>query len=91
LDFNQGFERRIQIRHAQVDELGKFCEELFVELFVCLLGDFGFSFSTGELRYILVRLFDEFLDSRTDGIVVEEFVVSLLDAFVDIGEVGAKT
>jgi hypothetical protein len=56
-----------------------------------LLGDFGFSFSTGELRYILVRLFDEFLDPRTDGIVVEEFVVSLLDAFVDIGEVGAKT
>jgi hypothetical protein len=60
-------------------------------LLVCLLGNFGFSFSAGQFGDIFIGLFDELLDSGTYGIVVEKFVVPFLDALVDIWEVGAET
>lgn len=90
LNLNQSLETGIQVRHAQVDQLGKLGEQLLVELLVGLLGHFGLALGPGQLRRVLVGLFDELLDLGAHGVVVEELVVALFDAFVDVGEVGAE-
>lgn len=90
LDFDEGFKTGVQIRNAKIDKLGEFGEELFVELFVSLLGHFSFSLSAGKFGDILVWLFDQFLDFGAHRIVVKQFVVSFLDALVDVGEIGAE-
>lgn len=81
LDLDQGFEARVQIGHAEIDELGQFVEELIVERFVggaCL---FGFAFGAGEFGGVFVGFFDQFLHPRPCGIVVEEFVVAFFYAY----------
>ena len=90
LDLDQGFKRRVEIWHAQVDELGELGEELVVELLVGLLGEFSVLLGAWQLSGVLVGLLDETLDLSAHGVVVEEFVVALLDAFVDVGEVSAE-
>lgn len=91
LNLDQGLETGIQIWHAQIDELGQFVEELLVELFVCLLCDFGFALCARKFCRVLVGFLDEALDFGAHGVVVEKFVVALFDAFVYVGEVGAET
>lgn len=90
LDFNEGFEARVQIWDAEVDELGQFGKELFVELFVSLFGHVGFSLCAGQFCNVLIRLFDQFLHLGAHGVIVKEFVVTFLDALVDVGEIGAE-
>ena len=76
LDFNQGFEARVQVGHAQIDESGEFLEQLLVEAFVGGAGGFGFAFGAGEFGGVLVGFFGEFFHSGSRGVVVEEFVVA---------------
>lgn len=90
LDFNESFETRIKVGHTQIDELGQFIKQLFVELFVCLLSDFGFALGSGQFCSVLVGLFDETLYFGAHCVVVEEFVIALFDTFVDVWEVGAE-
>jgi hypothetical protein len=90
LDFDERFERRIEVWDAEIDELGEFGEELFVELLVGLLCHFGLSLCARQFGHVLVGLFYQLLDLGADGVVVEELVVAFLDAFVDVGEVGAE-
>ncbi len=80
LDLHEGLEAGIQVRHAQVDELREFGEELLVEGFVGGAREVGFAFGAGELRGVLVGFLDQFLDAGPGGVVVEEFVVAFLDA-----------
>lgn len=80
LDLHQCLEARVEIRHAQIDELGEFGKELLVEGFVGGASEVGFAFGPGELGGVFVGLFDEFLDAGAGGVVVEEFVVALFYA-----------
>lgn len=64
---------------------------MLVELFVSLLRDLSFSLGAGQFGNILVGFFDEFFDSRTNGIIVEELIVALFDALVNVGKVGTKS
>ena len=82
LDFHQGLEARIEVGDAQVDELGQFGEELFVEGFVGGAGEFGFALGARQLGGVFVGLFDELLDAGAGGVVVEEFVVAFFYACV---------
>ncbi len=90
LDLDQGFETGVEVRNTEVDELGKFGEKLFVELFVCLFSHFGFSLRPRQFGHILVWFLDQFLHLGAHGIVVKEFVVALLDAFVDVWKICAE-
>ena len=51
---------------------------------------FGFAFGGGEFGNVLVGFLGELLDARTQAIVVGKFVLTFLDALVDVGEVGAE-
>lgn len=82
LDLHERLEARVQVGNAQVDELREFGEELFVEGFVGGLGEFGFALGTGEFGGVLVGLFDKPFDAGAGGVVVEEFVVALFDAWL---------
>lgn len=90
LDLDQRLEAGIEVRNAQVDQLGEFGEELVVQLLVGLLGHFGFPLCAGQLGCVFVGFLDELLHLGAHGVVVEEFVVAFLDAFVYVGEVGAE-
>lgn len=90
LDLNQRFETGVEVRNTQIDQLWEFIEQLLIELFVCLLGHFRLSLGARKFGRVLVGLLDELLDFCSHGIVVEELVVSLLDALVDIREVGTE-
>lgn len=55
-----------------------------------MFGNFRLSLGAWKFGRVLVGLLDELLDLCSHGIVVEELVVSLLDALVDIREVGTE-
>jgi len=61
--------------------LWNFGVELFVELFKGGFGGGGFGFETRQFVGIFVGLVDQLADFGAEGIVVEEFVVALLDAW----------
>lgn len=90
LDLDEGLKAGVEVGHAEVDQLRKLGEELLVELLVGLLGDFGLALGARQLGGVLVGLLDELLHLGAHSVVVKEFVVALLDALVDVGEVGAK-
>ena len=60
--------------------MGEFGEELFVELLVRCLCHLSFLLGAREFGDILVGLFNELLDFRAHGVIVEEFMIALLDA-----------
>lgn len=90
LNLDQRFEAGVEVRHPQVDQLWEFVEQLLVELLVCLLGHLRLSLGAWQFGRVLVGLLDQLLDLGSHRIVIEELVVSLLDALVDIGEVGTE-
>jgi hypothetical protein len=90
LNFDKGLEAGIEVRHAQVDELREFVEELLVQLLVGMLGHFSFALCARQLGHVLVGFLGELLDLGTHRVVVQELVVAFLDAFVYVGEVGAE-
>ena len=80
LDLDERLEARVEVWHAQVDELGEFGEELLVERLVGRLGQFGFAFGAWQLGGVLVGFLYQLLDFGACGVVVEELVVAFLDA-----------
>ena len=82
LDLHQRLEARIQVRDAEVDELGQFGEELLVEGFIGGFGEFGFSLGAGQFGWVLVGFFDQLFHPRACRVVVEEFMVAFFDAYV---------
>lgn len=80
LNFDQRLKARVQVGHAQVDELRQFGEELLVQLLVGRFRDLGFALGARELGWVLVWFLDEFLHAGPRGVVVEEFVIALFDA-----------
>ena len=80
LDLDQRLERRIQIRHAKVDQLRQFRKELFVQGLVGGFGKVGFPLCAGQLRGVFVGLFHQLLHLGTCGVVVEELVIPFLNA-----------
>lgn len=81
LDLDEGLEARVQVRDAEVDELGELREELVIELLIGGLGHLGLLLGAGELGHVLVGLLNELLDLGAHGVVVKELVVALLDAY----------
>ena len=80
LDLDQSLEAWVEIGDAQIDELRELGRELLVELLVGGFGHLRLFLGTRELGGVLVGLLDEFLDLGTHGVVVEELVVTLLNA-----------
>jgi hypothetical protein len=80
LDLDEGLERGVEVRHAQVDELRQLGEQLLVERLVRLLCELRLALGARQLRGVLVRLLDQFLDAGSRGVVVEQLVITLLDA-----------
>lgn len=81
LDLHQRLEAGVEVGHAQVNELGQFGEELLIEGLVGGFGEVGFAFGAGEFGWVFVGFLDEFFDFGAGGVVVEEFVVALFDAW----------
>lgn len=90
LDLDEGLEAGVQVGHAEIDDLGQFGKQLVVEGFVGGFGHVGFLLGARELGDVLVGFFHQLFHFGARGVVVEEFVVALFDAFVYVGEVGAE-
>lgn len=80
LDLDQGFEAGVEVGDTEIDELGQFGEELFVEGFVGGAGEFRVAFGPGQFGGVFVGFFDEFFDAGARGVVVEEFVIAFFYA-----------
>lgn len=80
LDLDQGFETRVQVRDAEIDELREFVKQLFVQGFVSGACQFRVALGAGELGGVFVRFFGEFFDAGSGGVVVEEFVIAFFYA-----------
>ena len=82
MNFDEGLEAWVEIRHTEIDQLGQFRKELLVEGFVGGFGKIGFTLGAREFGGILVRLFDEFLYFGAGGVIIEEFMVAFFNACV---------
>ena len=83
LDLDKGFEAGVQVRHAQVDELRQFREELVVEGFVGGAGELGFALGAGKFAWVFVWFFHQFFYAGASRVVVEQFVVTFFYAYLE--------
>ena len=90
LNLDQGLEAGVEVRHAEVDELGDLLLELIVEGLVGGAGHLGLFLGARQLRHVLVRLLGQPLDFGAQAVVVRQLMLSLLHALVDVREVGAE-
>lgn len=79
LDLYQRFETRVQVWNSKVDELRNLGVKLLVELLVGRACHFRFFLGAWKLRDVLVGLLRQFFHLGTERVVVEKFVVALLD------------
>lgn len=88
LRLDDSLKRRVQVRHARVDNLWQLRGQLGVHGLVHLAQLVGLMLGPRELGRVLRGLFDKLADLGPGGVVVKQLLVPALDRLVDLGEVG---